>query len=275
MEFNLRHTHLEDDLIKIVPLEETDFGRLFLVASDPFIWEQNPAKDKYKLEVFKQYFDGAVKSNSEFLIYDKKTDEIIGSTRYYDYNPEKSNVSIGFTFLARSYWGGSYNKVMKKLLMDYAFKFVNEHKYLPAANAETRLKHKYIGALSCNDEEVEQKLNSALELAVQLKNNKLHLKISSSLWEYYAKVQNYEKAIIQYLNACRQIKKILISIPEEFRIKFINSKKILPYFNTLVSIKQDYFKHNDYSFTKYHCINNDNELKDFFKELDKITSDSG
>lgn len=157
---------------------------------------------------------------------------------------------------------------------ELAFKFVNEHKYLPVANAETRLKHKYIGALSCNNEEKEQKLNSALEFAIQFKNNKLHLKISSSLGEYYAKVQNYEKAIIQYLDACRQIKKILISIPEEFRIQFVNSTKILPYFNTLVRIKQDYFKDNDYSYTKYHCINNGNELKDFFKELDKITSES-
>ena len=156
MEFNLRHTHLEDDLIKIVPLEETDFGRLFLVASDPFIWEQNPAKDRYKLEVFKQYFDGAVKSNSAFLIYDKKTDEIIGSTRYYDYNSEKSNVSIGFTFLARSYWGGSYNKVMKKLLMDYAFKFVNEiHFHIGATNFRSQKAIEKLGAKKINEIEID------------------------------------------------------------------------------------------------------------------------
>ena len=43
---------LEDTILKIVPLIETDFDRLFEVASDPLIWEQHPTHDRYKKEVF-------------------------------------------------------------------------------------------------------------------------------------------------------------------------------------------------------------------------------
>ena len=101
---------------------------------------------------------------------------------------------------------------------ELAFKLVDEYKDMRAENEDTGLKHKYIEALRCNNEEKEQMLNNALQLAVEIKNNKLHLKISSSLGEYYLKVYNYEKAINCYLDACIQVKNIVISVPEKFRI---------------------------------------------------------
>lgn len=122
---NLQPALLEDELVKIIPLTESDFNRLFEVAADPGIWEQHPAKDRYKKEVFQMYFNGAVASNSAFLVFDKKSNEVIGSTRFYAYAPEQSSIAIGFTFLAKKYWGGQYNKAMKKLLLDYAFQFVD------------------------------------------------------------------------------------------------------------------------------------------------------
>ena len=123
--FNLHPEKLEDDLIEIRPLTEDYFGHLFEVGSDPLIWEVHPVKDRYKKEVFKTYFDGAVASKSSFLVFDKATGELIGSTRYYNYQPELSRIAIGYTFLARKYWGGSYNKSMKTLLLDHAFKYVD------------------------------------------------------------------------------------------------------------------------------------------------------
>ena len=122
--FDLRPEVLEDDLIKIVPLVETDFERLFKVASDPLIWEQHPDRDRHKREVFQQFFDASVKSKSAFLIFDRNTSELIGSTRYHDYDSINSRVAIGYTFLDRKYWGGRYNNAMKKILLDYAFQNV-------------------------------------------------------------------------------------------------------------------------------------------------------
>lgn len=123
--FNLQPDFLEDDITKLIPLEEKHFEELYKVASDPLIWEQHPMKDRYKKDVFKSFFDSAINTKSSFLILDKQTNEIMGTTRYYDYNPEKSSVAIGYTFIARKFWGGPYNKSSKKLLIDYAFEHVN------------------------------------------------------------------------------------------------------------------------------------------------------
>ncbi|ABG59707.1 GNAT family N-acetyltransferase [Cytophaga hutchinsonii] len=116
---------LENNLLKLVPLAKADFDTLFEVASDPLIWEQHPTKDRYKKEVFQLFFDGALGGNTAFIIIDKATGRIIGSTRYYDYKPEQASIAIGYTFLNRDYWGGRYNRSAKKLLLDYAFHYVD------------------------------------------------------------------------------------------------------------------------------------------------------
>ena len=116
---------LENDLISLRPLDESDFERLYAVASDPLIWELHPSKDRYKREVFQKFFDGAVESHAAFLVFDKTTNRLIGCTRYYDFKPEISTVAIGYTFLSRDYWGGAYNKAMKQLMLDHAFVHVD------------------------------------------------------------------------------------------------------------------------------------------------------
>lgn len=122
--FNLQPDFLENEISKLIPLEEKHFEALFEAASDPLIWEQNPAKDRYKKDVFRTYFDMLLTKGS-FLILDKQTDEIMGTTSFYDYNPEKSNVGIGYTFITRKYWGGPYNKSNKQLMIDYAFQHLD------------------------------------------------------------------------------------------------------------------------------------------------------
>ena len=59
-----------------------------------------------------------------FVIIDTKNQRIIGSTRFHGYDPEKSEIEIGWTFLARKYWGGRYNRELKQLMLAHAFKFV-------------------------------------------------------------------------------------------------------------------------------------------------------
>ncbi len=120
MALNLQ-PHLENALIELKPLVESDFENLFLVASDPLIWEQHPDKLRYTRDVFAVYFASAVASKSAFMIYDKNNGNLIGSTRYYDYLPEQQSIAIGYTFLVRACWGNTYNKSLKKLMIDYAF----------------------------------------------------------------------------------------------------------------------------------------------------------
>lgn len=118
--------HLHNEKITLMPLSENDFERLFAVAADPLIWEQHPNKDRYKREVFQNFFQGAIQSKGAFLVSDSQSGEIIGSTRFYDYDAENRTVLIGYTFLARSHWGGIYNPSMKALMLEHAFQFVDK-----------------------------------------------------------------------------------------------------------------------------------------------------
>ena len=123
MAFDLQ-PHLKGELIDLRPLKPDDWKELFAVASDAFIWEQHPESDRHLENVFKIFFSDALESRGAFVILDRMTQQIIGSTRFYGYDPEKSEIEIGWTFLARKYWGGRYNAEMKRLLLNHAFKFV-------------------------------------------------------------------------------------------------------------------------------------------------------
>jgi len=123
MAFNLQ-PHLKGELLELRPLATQDWDELFAVASDPLIWEQHPERDRYTEDVFRIFFRDAMQSGGAFVIIDRKTEQIIGSTRFYGYDPEQSEIEIGWTFLARKYWGGRHNAEMKRLLLKHAFKFV-------------------------------------------------------------------------------------------------------------------------------------------------------
>lgn len=123
MLFN-KQPDLKGTLLEIRPLRETDFDDLLAVASDPLIWEQHPAKDRYKKDIFRNLFKESFDSGGALVIIDSKTGKIIGSSRYHAYNNNKSEIEIGWTFLARRYWGGTYNLELKELMLEHAFKFV-------------------------------------------------------------------------------------------------------------------------------------------------------
>lgn len=123
--FNLQPETLENALIKLIPLQESDVEMLYKVASDPEIWANHPSKNRYKREEFQLFLDSAVACKSAFLVYDVATNELIGSTRFYNLDTINSTIAIGYTFLAKKYWGGGHNKAMKKLLIDYAFQYVD------------------------------------------------------------------------------------------------------------------------------------------------------
>lgn len=125
MPFDLQPT-LRGNLVELRPLRASDFDALYAVASDPLIWEQHPERDRYREEVFRRFFSEAMESGGAFLILDRASGKVIGSTRYFGYDEQQSEIEIGWTFLARSCWGGRYNGEMKRLMLEHAFQFV-EH----------------------------------------------------------------------------------------------------------------------------------------------------
>jgi RimJ/RimL family protein N-acetyltransferase len=124
MSFDLQPT-LNGELLGLRPLRPEDFRELYAVASDPLIWEQHPIKDRYKEDVFNEFFREALECGGALIAIDSKGGQVIGSSRFHGYDQQRSEIEIGWTFLARSHWGGLYNKEMKQLMLRHAFRFVN------------------------------------------------------------------------------------------------------------------------------------------------------
>lgn len=122
IELHLQPT-LSGDLTTIRPLHADDVEDLFKVASDPLIWDQHPFP-RYEKSAFLEFFDAALATKSSFVFIDNKTKKIFGTSRFY--NITKDHVFIGYTFLARSHWGGKFNREIKTLMLEYAFKFVSK-----------------------------------------------------------------------------------------------------------------------------------------------------
>jgi RimJ/RimL family protein N-acetyltransferase len=116
---------LVGDLLRLRPLHPDDFDALYAVAADPGIWEQHPDSDRWREPVFRRFFADALASGGALLAIDRATGEVVGSSRYHGYDPTARVVEIGWSFLARKYWGGRYNGEMKRLMLDHAFRWVD------------------------------------------------------------------------------------------------------------------------------------------------------
>lgn len=154
MTFNIQPI-LENDQLILYPLRETDLEELYSVASDPKVWEQHPNKDRWKREVFQNFFDGAMLSQGAFKIADKSTGKAIGCTRFYDYNEAENCILIGYTFYGTASWGKGINPQVKKLMLDYIFQFVPKvHFHVGANNLRSQVAIGRVGAEKIGEEDV-------------------------------------------------------------------------------------------------------------------------
>ncbi len=106
-----------------------DFEALYAVARDPLIWSQHPVPDRHRFEVFQQFFAAAVGSGGALVVM-RSDGEIIGSSRFHGYDEQRGEVEIGWTFLARSHWGGTANRELKWLMLGHAFRYVERVVFL-------------------------------------------------------------------------------------------------------------------------------------------------
>jgi RimJ/RimL family protein N-acetyltransferase len=124
MEFDRQPT-LVGDTLELRPLRAADFDALYAVAADPLLWEQHPAHDRHERDVFSAFFDEQLASGGGLLVLDRPTGEAVGTSRYHGHDAATDEVEIGWTFLARSRWGGETNAELKRLMLAHAFRFVS------------------------------------------------------------------------------------------------------------------------------------------------------
>ena len=125
---------LGGELVDLRPLRADDWEALYAVASDPLIWEQHPSSDRHREPVFREFFRGALESGGALIVLDAGTSRVIGSSRYHGHDPVRREVEIGWTFLARSRWGGRHNGELKRLMLGHAFRFVERVIFLVGPN---------------------------------------------------------------------------------------------------------------------------------------------
>ncbi|WP_431609124.1 GNAT family N-acetyltransferase [Chryseobacterium sp. 'Rf worker isolate 10'] len=146
---------LENEEFQLIPLQQGDFESLYEVASDPKVWEQHPNKDRYKREVFENFFRGAIESNGAFKIIDKATGDVLGSSRYYDFDEDDNHIFIGYTFYGTKSWGKGINPKVKKLMLDYIFQFVDKvHFHIGKENFRSQTALERLGGQKIAEEEV-------------------------------------------------------------------------------------------------------------------------
>lgn len=122
-----RQPVLEGERLLLRPLQESDWAALYAVASDPDIWAVHPSHDRWQEPVFRAFFDDALAKGGALAIIDKATDEVIGSSRFQfsDRLAEEGELEIGWSFIARRFWGQGYNAEFKRLMLEHAFGFVD------------------------------------------------------------------------------------------------------------------------------------------------------
>lgn len=111
--------------ISLRPLEASDFESLYSAGSDPEIWRQHSETARWQRDNFKIFFDKALSSGGAHAIIENGSGGVIGSSRYYDFDVSHKQVFIGYTFLARRFWGGKFNLELKKLMIGHAFTFAD------------------------------------------------------------------------------------------------------------------------------------------------------
>ena len=121
---------LRGQLVELRPLRPDDFDALYAVASDPLLWEQHPARNRHEEPIFLEFLREAIVSGGALIAIDVATQQIIGSSRFHGYDSDRGEIEIGWTFLARAYWGGLYNGEMKRLMLQHAFTFADRVVFL-------------------------------------------------------------------------------------------------------------------------------------------------
>ena len=146
---------LETESFSLIQTKDSHFDELYLVASNPIIWEQHPENDRWKKDIFSNFFQTAIQNELGcFTILDKNLDKLIGSTRFYSHDEIDASVRVGYTFLSPEYWGTSANLQIKKVMLDYIFQYVEKVYFdIGEENFRSRKATKKLGAVQYKKED--------------------------------------------------------------------------------------------------------------------------
>src|SRR5690606_12210147 len=125
--FNFLQEHiLENERVRLNPLHNQDIDKLLHFSEqEPELWKYSlqPANG---LENLKLYVENALNGRKEensypFIVFDKHSQKIAGSTRFYDFQKNHNTVQLGYTWYGKEFQGTGINKQCKMLMLTFAF----------------------------------------------------------------------------------------------------------------------------------------------------------
>ncbi|TFE30783.1 GNAT family N-acetyltransferase [Cohnella luojiensis] len=111
--------------ITLVPMEASHIAQLYEALNDPEIWTYSPPVMR-SIDDMKIYVEIALEERARgnampFVILDKETDRLVGTTRFADISTDHRHLEIGWTALAREVWRTRVNTECKYLLLRHCF----------------------------------------------------------------------------------------------------------------------------------------------------------
>ena len=125
---------LEDDIVLLRPLKKNDFNNLLPFAlNEPELWKFSlvGAEGEDGLQNYMKITLEARKEGKEypFIVFDKRTNEYAGSTRFYDIQLILKTLQLGYTWYGKKFQGTGLNKHCKFLLLSFAFEKVGMERF--------------------------------------------------------------------------------------------------------------------------------------------------
>lgn len=131
MSFNLLQDHiLENEIVLLRPLKADDIIHLLPISlNEPEIWKYSLVQ-AHGEENLKAYIKMAMDAKAEkkeypFIVFDKRINQYVGSTRFYDIQLEQSTLQLGYTWYSKISQGTGLNAHCKFLLLQFAFEKMN------------------------------------------------------------------------------------------------------------------------------------------------------
>ena len=176
---------LEDDYVLLRPLKEDDWQNLvYFAENEPEIWQYSlvPVAGEINL---KAYIGAALEAKQDlkeypFIVFDKRTQEYAGSTRFYDIQLVNNTLQLGYTWYGKNFQRTGLNRHCKYLLLQFAFEALGVERVEFRADANNAKSIAAMKAIGCK---VEGILRNNVPMHTGKRRDSIILSILKEEWE--------------------------------------------------------------------------------------------
>jgi RimJ/RimL family protein N-acetyltransferase len=116
---------LQDNHVLLEPLGLHHAPDLEAAAADGELWKlwftSAPAPGQARAYIEKALDGLAANTMLPFAVREKSSGDIVGTTRFYEFDPALPRIAIGYTWYAKRWQKSHLNTACKRLLLEYAF----------------------------------------------------------------------------------------------------------------------------------------------------------